>query len=148
MKVVIQRVTSSNVKVDGKIVGEINQGLNILLGVLKDDTKEDIQKLINKIINLRIFSDENGKMNKSIQDIDGELLVISQFTLAGNCKKGRRPSFDNSASPDIAKNYYEEFINQAKQYIKNVQSGIFAASMEVNIINDGPVTFILDSKEL
>lgn len=148
MKVVIQRVTSSNVKVDGKIVGEINQGLNILLGVLKDDTKEDIQKLINKIINLRIFSDENGKMNKSIQDIDGELLVISQFTLAGNCKKGRRPSFDNSASPDIAENYYEEFINLAKQHIKNVQSGIFAASMEVSIINDGPVTFILDSKEL
>ena len=148
MIAVIQRVKSSNVKVEGKVVGEIGQGLNILLGVVKGDTKEDIDKLINKIYNLRIFQDENDKMNLSIQDVDGEALVISQFTLAGNCKKGRRPSFDSSAEPKLAKEYYELFIEKSMDYVKSVQSGIFAAKMEVNIVNDGPVTFVLDSKEL
>lgn len=148
MIAVIQRVKSSNVKVEEEVVGEIGQGLNILLGVVKGDTSEDMQKLLHKIYNLRIFQDENEKMNRSIQDIEGEVLIISQFTLAGNCKKGRRPSFDNSANPELAKAFYEEFLEASKKYVKNVQSGIFAAKMEVNIVNDGPVTFVLDSKDL
>ncbi len=148
MKAVIQRVSSSSVKVDGKVVGKINKGLNILLGAEKEDKKEDITKLLYKILNLRIFQDENKKMNNSLLDIKGELLVISQFTLASNCKKGRRPSFENSLEPKLAKEYYEEFINKAKEQVAIVESGVFAASMEVCIINDGPVTIILDSKEL
>ncbi|RXJ89424.1 D-tyrosyl-tRNA(Tyr) deacylase [Arcobacter sp. CECT 8983] len=148
MIAVIQRVKSSSVKVEDKIVGQIKQGLNILLGVKKGDTKEDIQKLVNKIVNLRIFQDENDKMNLSLLDVQGEALIISQFTLAGNIKKGRRPSFDASENPQIANEYYEEFkVTVANQGIK-VQSGVFGAYMDVSIQNDGPVTFIIDSKEL
>ena len=148
MIAVIQRVKSSSVKVDGEIVGQIEKGLNILLGVKKGDTKEDIQKLVNKIVNLRIFQDENDKMNLSLIDIKGEALVISQFTLAGNIKKGRRPSFDSSEDPKIANEYYEEFKKLVEQNGIKVQSGVFGANMNVNILNDGPVTFIVDSKEL
>ncbi|QKF83267.1 D-aminoacyl-tRNA deacylase [Halarcobacter ebronensis] len=148
MIAVIQRVSSSNVKVEGKIVGEIGCGLNILLGVKKGDTKEDIKKLISKIVNLRIFQDKNDKMNLSLLDTKGEVLIISQFTLAANIKKGRRPSFDSSENPELAKKLYEEFIEEMIKEDVKVQTGIFGAKMDVNIQNDGPVTFIVDSKEL
>jgi len=143
----LQRVNHSKVTVDGETVGEISLGYNILLGVLKEDDETDIEKLVQKIVNLRVFSDENGKMNKSILDVKGEALVVSQFTLAGNVKKGRRPSFDNAMSPVEAKRLYEEFCLQLGKHIE-VQTGKFGAMMEVEIINDGPVTFIIDSKEL
>ena len=148
MVVVIQRVSSSCVTVEGKVVGEIGQGLNILLGVKKGDRKEDISKLINKIVNLRIFSDDDGKMNLSLLDIKGEALIISQFTLAGNVKKGRRPSFDSSEKPDIAKAMYEQFVKEFESLDIHTQTGEFGAHMDVDIHNDGPVTFIIDSNEL
>ena len=148
MVCVIQRVSSSSVSVDGKVIGEIGEGLNILLGVKKGDTSKEVEKLVNKIVNLRIFRDENDKMNLSLFDIEGEALIISQFTLAGNLKKGRRPSFEASESPEIAKKLYEEFIAQMSDYGIKTQSGKFGAMMDVDIHNDGPVTFILDSYEL
>jgi len=144
---VLQRVNKSWVEVDGKVVGEIGKGINILLGVEKGDTEEDIKKLINKIPFLRIFEDKNGKMNLSVIDIGGEALVISQFTLAGNVKKGRRPSFDNAEEPEKAKVLYEKFVEELSKFIP-VKTGIFAAYMKVFIENDGPVTFIINSKEL
>lgn len=148
MIVVIQRVSSSSVKVDDKVVGSISQGLNILLGVKKGDTSDDIKKLVSKIVNLRIFQDENNKMNLSLLDVSGEVLVISQFTLAANVKKGRRPSFDTSERPEIADSLYEKFIEEIKNYKINVESGVFGAMMDVSIQNDGPVTFIINSEEL
>lgn len=147
MIAVLQRVNKSWVEVDGKVVGEIGKGINILLGVEKGDTEEDIKKLINKIPFLRIFEDKNGKMNLSVIDIGGEALVISQFTLAGNVKKGRRPSFDNAEEPEKAKLLYEKFVEELSKFIP-VKTGIFAAYMKVFIENDGPVTFIINSKEL
>jgi len=147
MIAIIQRVSKSTVSVDGKIVGQIDRGFNILLGVLKDDSVEDIEKLVKKIVNLRCFSDECGKMNLSILDVDGEALIVSQFTLGANIKKGNRPSFTNAMPPKEAKELYLKFIDRLKEYIK-VESGIFGANMEVKIINDGPVTFVLNSKEL
>ena len=147
MKAVIQRVNKSWVEVDGKIVGSIDKGLNILLGVEKGDTEEDIKKMINKIPYLRIFEDENGKMNLSLVDINGKALVISQFTLAGNIKKGRRPSFDDAEKPERAKELYEKFCEEFSKYV-HVEKGIFAADMKVFILNDGPVTFIINSKDL
>jgi len=144
---VVQRVNNSWVEVDGKVVGKIGKGINILLGVEKGDTQEDIKKLLNKIPFLRIFEDENGKMNLSLLDVKGEALVISQFTLAGNVKKGRRPSFENAEKPEKAKELYEIFVKELSQYVP-VQTGIFAAHMKVFIENDGPVTFIINSKEL
>ncbi|UTJ06324.1 D-aminoacyl-tRNA deacylase [Arcobacter roscoffensis] len=148
MIAVIQRVSSSSVTVEGKVVGEIGQGLNILLGVKKGDRKEDINKLVTKIANLRIFADGDGKMNLSLLDIKGEALIISQFTLAGNVKKGRRPSFDSSEKPDIAKAMYEQFVKEFESLGVHTQTGKFGAHMDVAIHNDGPVTFILDSSEL
>jgi len=145
---VIQRVSSSSVKVEGEIVGQIGKGLNILLGVKKGDTSEDMLKLVNKIVNLRIFQDENDKMNLSLLDVKGEVLIISQFTLAGNIKKGRRPSFDDSEKPDIANKLYEEFVQEVSKQGVKTQTGEFGAMMDVQINNDGPVTFIIDSKEL
>jgi len=147
VKAVIQRVKHSSVKVNNKTVGKIGKGLNILLGIEKEDQQEDIQKIINKIINLRIFEDEKGKMNLSIKDIKGEALVISQFTLTANIKKGRRPSFENAETPQKAKQLYEKFVQELSRHIP-VQTGIFAEHMEVLILNDGPVTFIIDSKQL
>lgn len=147
MIAIIQRVNKSYVEVNGKIVGEIDRGINILLGVVKGDTDEDIKKLINKIPYLRIFEDESGKMNLSLLDIDGKALVISQFTLAGNVKKGRRPSFEYAEKPERAKELYDKFVNELKKYIP-VETGIFGAYMKVFIENDGPVTFIINSKDL
>lgn len=148
MIAVIQRVSSSSVKVEGKVVGKIEKGLNILLGVKKGDSKEDVKKLVTKIVNLRIFQDENDKMNLSLFDIKGQALIISQFTLAGNIKRGRRPSFDSSETPVVAKELYEEFINDVIKEGIDVQTGVFGAMMDVSIQNDGPVTFIVDSKEI
>lgn len=149
MKAVIQRVLSSNVKIDGKIVGECNKGFMILLGVEKGDTKEDADKLLKKVPVLRIFEDENDKMNLSLLDVDGEALVISQFTLLADCSHGRRPSFTNSAPPQDANELYEYFVAGMKNAgVKRVETGEFGADMKVELINDGPVTILLDSKEL
>ncbi len=149
MKAVIQRVKYSNVKIDGEIAGQCSQGFMILLGVCQGDTSDDADKLIKKIPNLRIFEDKNGKMNLSCLDIDGEILVISQFTLCADCSHGRRPSFTYSAPPDEANRLYEYFVKQLKQSgVKSVETGIFGADMQVELVNDGPVTIILDSKEL
>lgn len=147
MIAVIQRVNKSYVEVNGEVVGKIDRGLNILLGVVKGDTEEDIKKLINKIPFLRIFEDENGKMNLSLIDVNGKALVISQFTLAGNIKKGRRPSFENAEEPKRAKELYEKFIEELKKYVP-VETGKFGADMKVFIENDGPVSFVINSKEL
>lgn len=149
MKAVIQRVKYATVKVDNKIIGECRQGFMILLGVIDGDTENDADKLIKKIPVLRIFEDENGKMNKSLLDIDGEILVVSQFTLAADCSHGRRPSFTASAPPDIANELYEYFVGKLKiAGVKSVQTGEFGADMAVELLNDGPVTIVLDSKEL
>lgn len=149
MKAVIQRVSQSSVSVDGEVIGSINQGLMILLGVEQGDTKQDADKLVKKIPFLRIFEDENGKMNLSCLDIDGEMLVISQFTLCADCSHGRRPSFTKSAPPDIADELYEYFKNELnKAGVRKVESGCFGADMKVSLVNDGPVTIVLDSKEL
>jgi D-tyrosyl-tRNA(Tyr) deacylase len=147
MIAVVQRVLHSKVEVDSKVVGEIGKGVNILIGVEKEDSINDVKKLVDKIVNLRMFEDENGKMNFSLMDVNGEALVVSQFTLLANLKKGRRPSFENAANPDIAKELYQEFVKEISKFVKT-QTGIFGADMKVFILNDGPVTFIINSKEL
>jgi len=144
VKAVIQRVTSASVTVDDSIVGRIGQGIMILLGVEKGDTVGQADWLVEKIRGLRIFSDDAGKMNLSVQDIGGSLLVVSQFTLAGNCAKGKRPSFDTAAPTDEGKRLYEYFVAAAKQSGIPVETGIFQADMQVALVNDGPVTFILE----
>ena len=146
MRLVVQRVTQSNVKVDDKVVGQINKGFLVLLGIQATDKKKDADYLVKKLINLRIFSDENDKMNLALKDVSGELLIISQFTLYGDCKKsGNRPSFTKSAKPDVAIPLYEYFVAECKKQIPVVQTGIFGANMKVSLLNDGPVTIILDS---
>ncbi|MHB8057347.1 MAG: D-aminoacyl-tRNA deacylase [Desulfuromonadaceae bacterium] len=144
MKAVIQRVASASVAVEDNIVGQIGPGIMVLLGVEKGDAEAQADWLAEKIITLRIFSDEAGKMNLSLKDINGGLLIVSQFTLAGNCAKGRRPSFDTAAPPDEGKRLYEYFVNAAKQTGVPVETGIFQADMQVALVNDGPVTFILE----
>ena len=144
MIVVIQRVINASVKVDDKVVSSINNGMLILLGISNDDSKEDIIKMTNKISKLRIFNDENDIMNKNVNEVNGEILVVSQFTLYGNVRKGNRPSYINAAKPDIAKPIYNLFIKQLDSLINNkVQTGIFGAYMLVDIVNDGPVTLIV-----
>lgn len=146
MRALIQRVTKSRVEVNGKVITEINSGFNVLLGVTHEDTEEDARYLSEKLVKLRVFNDLNNKMNLSIQDVSGEILVISQFTLYANCKKGNRPSFTESAGAKIANDLYEYFISYLKDnYNLNIQAGIFGADMKVTILNDGPVTIILDS---
>jgi D-tyrosyl-tRNA(Tyr) deacylase len=148
MKIVIQRVRKSYVKVNDQIVSEIGKGLNILVGFSNEDKEGNVlnklSKAVEKIINLRIFEDSNGKMNLSVMDVDGEILVVSQFTLYGDVLKGRRPSFDRSLNKEEAKKLYDEFIKLLKENYSKVKEGIFSAKMEVGIINDGPVTFILE----
>ncbi|MEM8779174.1 MAG: D-aminoacyl-tRNA deacylase [Cyanobacteria bacterium P01_G01_bin.49] len=148
MRVIIQRVTNSEVRVNGEVVGKIGKGLNLLVGIAQTDTQVEIDWMVRKCLELRLFSAEEGKekWEKSIQDIQGELLVISQFTLYGDCRKGRRPSFSDSASPDIAKNLYHLFIEKLKNSGMKVETGIFGAMMEVNINNDGPVTLLLEKE--
>lgn len=147
MIALLQRVKYSSVSVDGIEIASIHRGYNILLGVLKGDTREDVNKLINKIIHLRVFADSDDRMNLSILDIEGEALVVSQFTLAASVKKGRRPSFDNAMPPKEAKSLYNLFCKELQNYIP-VSTGEFGAMMEVEILNDGPVSIIIDSKEL
>lgn len=143
MQGLIQRVKSAKVEVDQQVIGQIAQGTLLLLGVEKHDDKQAVDKLLHKVANYRIFSDDNGKMNLSLQDIQGELLVVSQFTLAANTKKGMRPSFSSAASPEQAQELYEYFVSQAKALGLKVATGQFAADMQVSLCNDGPVTFNL-----
>lgn len=147
MRAVVQRVTYSKVTVDGVIQGEIQKGLNVLLGIGQDDSEKDIEYLAEKIINLRVFEDSNGKMNLSLRDVNGELLIISQFTLYGDTRKGKRPSYDKAARPEVAEAMYNKFVDYCKQYDIKVQTGKFQAMMMVEIQNDGPVTLLIDSKK-
>lgn len=147
MRAVVQRVASSKVIVDESTIGEINKGLLILLGVTHEDTSKHVDYLLDKIVNLRIFEDENDKMNLSLKDVNGELLVVSQFTLYGDCRKGRRPNFTNAAKPDLATSLYEEFIDKAKKEGIKVGTGKFGAHMMVDLVNDGPVTILIDSEK-
>lgn len=143
MKAVLQRVKHASVKIDGELYSSINQGILVLFGVEKDDEREKMEWMAKKILNLRIFEDENGKMNRSLIDIHGEILIVSQFTLAADCKKGTRPGFDRAELPERAKKIYEEFIKKMKESSLVVKTGKFGAMMEVSLCNDGPVTIIL-----
>lgn len=148
MRAVVQRTTRSSVTVDGQNIGEIGQGLTVLLGVGQQDSEDDASYLAEKIVNLRIFSDAEGKMNLSLLDINGDLLVVSQFTLFGDCRKGRRPSFDAAAPPQIAEQLYEYFMKRCKELGAKVACGRFQSEMVVSLDNHGPVTMLLDSKRI
>ena len=148
MRFVIQRVTESEVKVDGEVLGKIGKGFMVLIGVSNSDTKEIADKMIKKMIGLRIFEDENGKTNLSLDAVGGELLLVSQFTLYANCKKGNRPSFIEAGAPDMASEMYEYIIEKCKEQVPVVERGQFGADMKVSLVNDGPFTIILDSDSL
>lgn len=148
MKFVIQRVTHADVVVDGNEIGRIGKGFMVLIGVSKEDDKTIADKMVDKMIKLRIFEDENGKTNLSLDDVDGELLLISQFTLYANCKKGNRPSFIDAGAPDEANDLYEYIIEKCKERVKVVERGEFGSDMKVSLLNDGPFTIILDSSEI
>lgn len=148
MKFVIQRVNNASVTIDEKIVGKINKGFLVLIGVSNDDTKEIADKMIKKLIGMRIFDDENGKTNLALADVDGELLLVSQFTLYANCKKGNRPSFINAGAPDMANEMYEYIIEKCREMVKVVETGEFGADMKVKLENDGPFTIVLDIDQL
>ena len=148
MKFVIQRVTHASVTVEGKVIGKINKGFLVLIGVTHDDTKEIADKMVKKMTGLRIFEDEQGKTNLSLADVDGELLLVSQFTLYANCKRGYRPGFTDAGAPDMANAMYQYIISECKKVIPVVQTVEFGADMKVDLLNDGPFTIILDSKEL
>ena len=143
MKLVIQRVNQASVTIENKLYSSIEKGLLVLFGVEKDDSEEMLEYYAQKLLKLRIFEDEQGKMNKSVLDIRGEILVVSQFTLCADCKKGTRPSFDNAKEPKIAKEYYEKFVEILKKSGINIKTGVFGAHMEVALLNNGPVTIIL-----
>ena len=144
MKLVIQRVTEASVKVEGDVVGKIGRGFMVLVGIGADDTKQIADRYIEKMVKMRIFEDENGKTNLSLADVDGQILMISQFTLYANCRKGNRPSFIDAGGPDMAEALYEYMLEKTKQYVPVVEKGIFGAEMEVSLINDGPFTIVLD----
>ena len=144
MKVLIQRVKRASVTIENELYSSINKGILALVGIEKGDTQEQVEKAAKKIANLRIFPDENDKMNLSLIDIQGEMLIVSQFTLCGDCKKGTRPSFERSAPPDIANQLYENFVKEIQSYNIKTQTGKFAAMMDVELINDGPVTFMIE----
>lgn len=148
MKFVIQRVLEASVAVDGEIIGQINKGYMVLIGVGQNDTKEIADKMVKKMVGLRIFEDENGKTNLSLADVGGQMLLISQFTLYANCKKGNRPSFIESGAPDMAEEMYEYIIAKCKESVPIVEKGSFGADMKVSLINDGPFTIVLDSEQL
>ena len=149
MRAVIQRVKASSVRVDGEVIGEIGSGINLLLGIKADDTEKDMDYIIQKTVNLRIFEDDEGKMNRSLLDVGGELLVVSQFTLYGDCRKGRRPGFSKGGPVEEEQAKYERFLEKLKQEpVAKIATGQFQADMEVSIINDGPVTLLLDSEKL
>lgn len=144
MKLVVQRVKNAKVEVDEKTVGSINQGFLVLLGVTHTDTRSKADYLVKKLCNLRVFEDENGKMNLGLKDVEGELLIVSQFTLYADCSQGNRPSFINAAKPDVANELYEYFCEKCKEQNIKVEKGIFGADMKVSLLNDGPVTIILE----
>jgi len=148
MRAVIQRVNSGSVAVDDKIVGSINKGFVVLLGVSEKDTEADVLYMVDKTVNMRIFEDDNEKMNLSLLDIKGELLVVSQFTLYGDCRKGRRPNFMSAARPEKAEELYNEFVRKSRELGVKTETGTFQAYMKVNIENDGPVTVIVDSEKI
>lgn len=147
MIAVVQRVSKASVSVDDRIVSSIGKGLLVLAGLEKDDIAEDAEYIKKKIIELRIFEDDDGKMNRSVEDVNGELLVVSQFTLAGNVQKGRRPGFDNAMEPQKAEVMFSRFIKDVSAIFSKVKTGVFGAKMEISLINDGPVTFVIDSKK-
>ena len=148
MKFVIQRVKNANVEVDNKTIGAIEKGFLVLIGVAEEDTEQIADKMVQKLIGLRIFEDEAGKTNLALKDVDGSLLLVSQFTLYADCKKGNRPSFVHAGNPQKANMLYEYIIQACKQQITNVQTGSFGADMQVSLLNDGPFTIILDSSEI
>ena len=148
MRFVIQRVSESEVKVDGKVLGKIGKGFMVLIGVSDSDTKEIADKMVKKMLGLRIFEDEQGKTNLSLEAVGGELLLISQFTLYANCKKGNRPSFIEAGAPDMASDMYEYIIAKCKEQVNVVERGQFGADMKVSLVNDGPFTIVLDSDKL
>ncbi len=148
MRAVVQRVNNASVTIDNEVNGKIKKGFLVLLGVCDEDDEADVKYLADKIINLRVFDDEQGKMNLSLSDIKGELLIVSQFTLFGDCRKGRRPSFDKAGKPQKASNLYERFVAYCREIGVITQTGIFGADMTVSLENDGPVTLLLDSKKL
>ena len=148
MRLVVQKVSQSSVKIEGEIVGAIDKGYMVLVGITNGDDELLVEKMVDKLVNLRIFEDENDKLNLSLLDVGGSVLSISQFTLYANCKKGRRPSFIDAAKPDISSPLYDFFNKKLEEKGFNVERGVFGAMMEVSLINDGPVTIILDSNEL
>ncbi|QSX06334.1 D-tyrosyl-tRNA(Tyr) deacylase [Sedimentibacter sp. zth1] len=148
MRAVIQRVKHASVTIDDEMVGKIDKGILVFLGISEDDNESDLDYVFNKTVVLRIFEDENGKMNKSLSDINGSILVVSQFTLQGDARKGRRPSYSNAARPEKALPLYEEFITKCRNANINTQTGKFGADMKVELLNDGPVTILLDSTKL
>lgn len=148
MKIVLQRVTEAKVEVDGEVKGQIGKGYLLLVGVVAEDTIEIADKMIEKISRLRIFQDSEGKTNLGISDVDGEVLIISQFTLCADCRKGNRPSFTGAGNPAMAEELYEHMVEKSKGLFKRVQKGVFGADMKVSLVNDGPFTLVLDSKEI
>lgn len=148
MRFVIQRVTEASVTVDEEVVGKIDKGFLVLIGVSDEDTKEIADKMIKKLTGMRIFDDENGKTNLGLADVDGQLLLISQFTLYADCKKGNRPSFIKAGAPDMANEMYEYIVSECKKSVPVVEKGVFGADMKVHLLNDGPFTIILDSEEI
>ena len=148
MRILLQRVNEARVEVGGQVAGKIDRGLLLFVGIKAGDTQKDADYLADKVVNLRIFPDEMGRMNLSVQDTGGGLLVVSQFTLYGDCRKGRRPGFDEAAPPDLARELYEYLSGRLRNSNLNVQTGVFQADMQVHLINDGPVTFLLDSNRV
>lgn len=148
MRFVIQRVLESKVEVDGRTIGEIGQGFLVLIGVTHGDTRQTADKMVKKLIGMRIFEDENGKTNLSLDKVGGSLLLVSQFTLYADCRRGNRPGFTDAADPKIAEELYEYIISECRKQVRNVQTGSFGADMKVSLVNDGPFTILLDSEDL
>ena len=148
MRAVVQRVTRASVTIHGKIAGEINHGLVVLLGIARDDSKDDADYLVPKIIALRIFDDAEGRMNLSVKDIEGGLLIVSQFTLYGDVRRGLRPSWSDAAAPEIAEPLYDYFVESSRKLLRRVETGSFRKMMQVELVNDGPVTILLDSRKI
>lgn len=147
MRAVVQRVDRASVTVDNKVVGQVDKGLMVLFGVAPDDTDKDLNYIVGKVAGLRIFEDDQDKMNLSVQDVGGSILAVSQFTLYGDCRKGKRPSFDGAAKPELANSYYEKFVSALRDKGIKVETGVFRAHMLVELVNNGPVTMLLDSKK-